>query len=322
MGIRLRTKKLIYSGLAGAGITLILTSAGGYVAYNKVQEHEIALKQEYKGKMEALQSVADQSENALALNRKVEKGEQITEAMLEPVYVPKGAAAGDRILNNTFEAGDTPYFAKTDLTANTILTESIVYAEEMITNDIREGEYSFIELPSKLQVDKYVDIRIQFPSGDDFVLFAKKKVKDVQGVTMWVDVDEGEIMTMSSAIVDAYVSGAKIYAMPYVDEHMQQNSEMTYPVKLNVKELIQKDPNIVNIAKLNLEQQNRARVEENLKVMDEMTRDKVKTGDEATKNAVNKDKERRSAEERVNSYNDQAQKEQAELVGGGKGGSN
>ncbi|MFJ8519406.1 SAF domain-containing protein [Lysinibacillus xylanilyticus] len=322
MGIRLRTKKLIYSGLAGAGIMLVLTSGGGYLAYTKVQEREIALKQEYKEKMEALQSVADQSENALALNRDVAKGEQITESMLTEVYVPNGAAAGDRFLNNTFEAGDTPYFAKTDLTANTILTDSIVYAEEMITNDIREGEYSFIELPSKLEVEKYVDIRIQFPTGDDFVLFSKKKVKDVQGVTLWVDVDEGDIMTMSSAIVDAYVSGAKIYAMPYVDEHMQQNSEMTYPVKLNVKELIQKDPNIVNVAKLNLEQQNRARVEENLKAMDEMVRDKVKSGDEATKNAVNQDKERRSAEERVNSYNEQAQKEQVELVGGGKGGSN
>lgn len=322
MGIRLRTKKLIYSGLAGAGITLLLTSAGGYLAYNKVQEREIALKQEYKGKMEALQVVADQSENALALNRDVAKGEQITESMLTEVYVPTGAAAGDRFLTNTMEAGDTPYFAKTDLTANTILTDSIVYAEEMITNDIREGEYSFIELPSKIEVGDYVDIRIQFPTGDDFVLFSKKEVKDVAGVTMWVDVDEGEIMTMSSAIVDAYVEKAKIYAMPYVDEHMQEDAQMTYPVKLNVKELIQKDPNIVNIAKLNLEQQNRARVEENLKVMDEITREKMKSGEEATKSAVTQDQERRSAEERVNAVNEQAQKEQVELVGGGEGGSN
>ena len=323
MGIRLRTKKLVYSGLAGAGITLLLTSAGGYLAYNKVQEREIALKQEYKGKMEALQLVADQSENALALNRDVAKGEQITESMLTEVYLPTGAAAGDRFLTTTLEAaGDTPYFAKTDLTANTILTDSIVYAEEMITNDIREGEYSFIELPSKIEVGDYVDIRIQFPTGDDFVLFSKKEVKDVAGVTMWVDVDEGEIMTMSSAIVDAYVEKAKIYAMPYVDEHMQENAEMTYPVKLNVKELIQKDPNIVNIAKLNLEQQNRARVEENLKVMDEITREKMQSGEEATKSAVTQDQEKRSAEERVNAVNEQAQKEQVELVGGGEGGSN
>lgn len=322
MGIRLRTKKLIYSGLAGAGIMLLLSSTGGYLAYNKMEEREIALKREYKGKMEALQLVADQSENALALNQDVAKGEQITESMLTEVYVPEGAAAGDRFLLNTWEAaGDTPYFAKTDLTANTLLTESIVYAEEMITNDIREGEYSFIELPSKLEVGKYIDIRIQFPTGDDFVLFSKKKVKDALGVTVWFDIDEGEIMTMSSAIVDAYEQGAKIYALPYVDEHMQQKSEMTYPVKLNVKELIEKDPNIVNIAKLNLEQQNRARVEENLKALDEITKEKIRAGEAATKNALTQDQEKRSAEDRINALNEHQQQEQYDLVGGGEGGS-
>ncbi|MGE7843537.1 SAF domain-containing protein [Lysinibacillus sp. NPDC093712] len=322
MAIRLRTKKLIYSGLAGAGIMLLLTSGGGYLAYSKVQEREIALKQEYKGKMDALQLVADQSENALALNRNVAKGEQITESMLTEVYVPEGAAASDRFLSNTWEAGDVPYYAKTDLTEGMILTDSIVYADEMITNDIREGEYAFIELPSKLEVGKYIDIRIQFPTGDDFVLFSKKKVKDALGVTVWFDIDEGEIMTMSSAIVDAYENGAKIYAMSYVDEHMQEKAEMNYPVKLNVKELIEKDPNIVNIAKLNLEMQNRARVEENLKVMDETTKEKIKSGEAATKNAVSQDQEKRSAEERINAINEQAQQEQLELVGGSEGGSN
>lgn len=290
-----------------------------------MQEREIALKQEYKEKMEKLQYVADQSENAYALNQDVQAGDQITQSMLEPVYVSKAAASDDRFLENTWKAAEEegiPYFAKTDLKAKTPLTKSIVYAEEMITNDIREGEYSFIELPSKIQVGSYIDIRIQFPTGDDFVLFSKKKVKDTVGVSLWVDVDEGEIMTMSSAIVDAYVEGAKIYAMPYVDGHMQQKAEMTYPVKLNVKELIEKNPNIVNIAKLNLEQQNRARVEENLKVMDEITREKVSSGEQATKSAVSQDQEKRSAEERINSVNEQAQQEQAELVGGSEGGSN
>ncbi len=304
---------------------LLLSSAGGYLAYDKMQEREIALKQEYKEKMERLQYVADQSENAYALNRDVQAGEQITKSMLEPVYVSKAAASEDRFLENTWKAAEEegiPYFAKTNLKAKTPLTESIVYAEEKITNDIREGEYAFIELPSKLEVGKYIDIRIQFPTGDDFVLFSKKKVKDALGVTVWFDIDEGEIMTMSSAIVDAYEQGAKIYAMSYVDGHMQEKAEMNYPVKLNVKELIEKDPNIVNIAKLNLEMQNRARVEENLKVMDEATKEKIRSGEAATKSAVTQDQEKRSAEERVNAMNEQAQQEQLELVGGSEGGSN
>ncbi|MEV6689581.1 hypothetical protein AB0N28_30370, partial [Streptomyces sp. NPDC051130] len=145
-------------------------------------------------------------------------------------------------------------------------------------------------------------------------------LKNVTGLTTWFDVDEGEILTMSSAIVDAYVEGAKIYAMPYVDEHMQDASQMTYPVKNNVKDLIKESPNIVNIAKLNLERQNRARMESYLKEMETAEREKIRAGETATKNEVNVDNEKRSAEERINAANQGALNQQEELVGGTQGG--
>ena len=106
-----------------------------------------------------------------------------------------------------------------------------------------------------------------------------------------MDNDEAEILSMSSATVDAYIEGAKIYALPYVDGEMQIGSQITYPVKQNVLSLIQSSPNIVNIAKLNLEKQNRANLEMGLEAMEEEERQKLRAGEESNKAAVEEQKQ-------------------------------
>lgn len=318
MAIRLRKKKLIGAALAGSMGMLILCSAGGFVLYQKAEEREIALKKEYQAQVKELEQVASQSEVGYALKHKVKAGEPIVASDTVKVYLPEAGASEDRYMANLIDSGDT-YYARTEMPAKTILTDSLLYLNELITKDMREGEYAFIELPTNIKQDDYVDIRIQFPTGDDFVLLSKKKVKTVEGLTAWFNVDEGEILTMSSAIVDAYIEKAKIYAMPYVDSHMQNASQMTYPVKTNVRELIEKSPNIVNRAKLNLEQQNRARVEMNLQAVDQSQKEQVRAGESATQSAVAEDTAKRNAEDRVNALNQATQTEaQKNLIGGTK----
>lgn len=289
MSIRLRTKKLIWSGLIGAGVMLIITAVGGYFYYDHVQERELALKREYKDKMEELQKTAEQNQVGYALTSDVARGEVITKEMLVEVSIPELAKAENTMSLPQFDA--TSYYARTDLKANTVLIDSLLYMDENVENDIREVEYSLIELPSKLEAAEYVDIRIQFPNGDDYILFSKKKVKEVAGLTVWMDNDEAEILSMSSAIVDAYIEGAKIYALPYVDGYMQVGSQITYPVKQNVLSLIQSSPNIVNIAKLNLEKQNRANLDMGLEAMQEEERQKLRAGEESNKAAVEEQKQ-------------------------------
>ncbi|MER2005888.1 MAG: hypothetical protein ABS939_00430 [Psychrobacillus sp.] len=289
MKIRLRTKKLIGAGIIGAAIMLIISGIGGYFYYDYTQKREIALKKEYKETMEELQLTAAQNEIAYALTKDVARGEAITKDMLTEVYVPFKAKAENAMIHTQFET--TSYFARTDLKAKTVIIDSLVYADAHVENDIREVEYSLIELPSKLEANDFVDVRIQFPNGDDYILFAKKKVKEVAGLTMWLDNDEAEILSMSSAIVDAYIEGAKIYALPYVDGEMQIGSQITYPVKQNVLALIQSTPNIVNIAKLNLEKQNRANLENGLSSMEEEERQKLRQGEATNKDQVEKQKQ-------------------------------
>lgn len=316
MGIRLKTKKLIYSGLAGGALTLALCSAGGFYLYSEAQEKEIALIKKYEARIDELELTAAQNHTAYSLKKDVQKGTTITPGMLQPVYIPDGGNSTDVIGTEDLKKGKSfKFHAKTDLKAKTILVESMLYDSENITNDMREAEYSFIEVPTNIKTDSYVDIRIQFPTGDDFIVLTKKKIKNIAGVTVWMDIEEAELLTVSSAIVDAYVEGAKIYAIPYVDEHMQEKSIMTYPIKNNVKELIVESPNIVSIAQLFLEKQNRARLDNNLKVMSEEQKSKIDVGDKKVKSNVSEENARATEEERLNEINRQAEQQQA-LVGG------
>ncbi|MBQ0139971.1 MAG: hypothetical protein KBT36_11775 [Kurthia sp.] len=309
-------KKIFYGVLGGAAGMLAITSVIGYVGYTKMQEKELALIEKYEQKIEELEIIASNSEVAYSLRDPVVKGEVITESMIQKVYIPKGAKADDSLLLPDLQSNGEPVlYAKTDLNANTVLTMSMFYLEENITNDIREGEYSFIEIPSNVKNDSYVDIRIQFPTGDDFVVLSKKKVKDITGLTMQMNVAEGEILTLSSAVVDAYIEGAKIYSVPYVDEHMQEESIMTYPLKENVKELLQSSPNVLNIAKYHLEKQNRQRLENYLEVMSIEQKSLVESGESSQSSKVEADTARRTQEERLNEANQTAEQQQ-DLIGG------
>lgn len=301
MKIRLRTKKLIWSGLIGAGVMLIIAAVGGYFYYDYTQQRELELKKEYKDKMEHLQKTAELNEIGYALTTDVDRGDAITKDMLVEVSLPQLATAENTMLLPQFEV--TNYFARTDLKANTVVIDSLVYEDVNIENDVREVEYSLIELPTKLASEEYVDIRIQFPNGDDYIVFSKKKVKEVAGLTLWMDNDEAEILSMSSAIVDAYIEGAKIYALPYVDGYMQIGSEITYPVKANVLSLIQSSPNIVNIAKLNLEKQNRANLETGLDAMAEEERQKLRAGEATNKAAVEEEQRQIDELNALNQFN-------------------
>ena len=296
---------------------LVISGAGGFLLYDHYSDNAIKMKREYQTEISKLNSVANQSQRAYALTEDIKKGEKITPDMVEEVFLPDAAAATNRL--QVDDVDTTKYFAKMDLKKHTVISDAVLYQDEAINNDERKAEYSFIELPTKLEKDQYVDIRIQFPSGEDYVVLSKKKITDLSGVTMWTTVDEGEILTISSAIVDAYVQGAKIYAIQYVDEHMQENSQMTYPVKNNVKQLIKESPNVVNVAKLNLEQQNRNRLDDALSKLSEEDRQAMDAGKKDTDTKISEETEKQTTQERLDALANESSQQDAQdaVVSGG-----
>ncbi len=101
----------------------------------------------------------------------------------------------------------------------------------------------------------YIDVRIMLPSGQDYIVVAKKEVDipEINGVpsenTIWMNLSEDEILHMSCAIIDAYqIRGAKIYATKYTEAGMQDAAIPTYPINESTSQLLRNDPNILQRA--------------------------------------------------------------------------
>ena len=155
------------------------------------------------------------------------------------------------------ETTTAPVIAKIDAKANTIISQSLVArSNEIYTDDVRQQEYNTIVLPIDLETGDYIDIRLQLPNGQDFIVISKKRAtipmtgEDYLTDTVQMDLAEEEILSISCAIVEAYkIEGAKLYATKYTDAGLQEASSPTYVVNSEVARLMDSDPNIVDRAK-------------------------------------------------------------------------
>ena len=154
------------------------------------------------------------------------------------------------------ELNSVPLIAKVTMKKNTLLTtELLSKSDNVVQDDVRKQEYNMVVLPMDLATGDYIDIRVMFPNGQDFIVVSKKEVEipiigDIDSEdTIWINLSEDEILHMSCAIVDsAQVTGAKIYATKYTEAGMQNAATPTYPVNESTSKLLQSDPNIVQKA--------------------------------------------------------------------------
>lgn len=156
---------------------------------------------------------------------------------------------------------NVPVLARVNMNRNTVITpQLVVQSNEIVTDDTREEEYNMIVLPMDLMTNDYVDIRLMTPQGQNFIVISKAQVTVPQNNdgtyiadTIKINLREDEILTMSSAIVEAYgVEGSKLYITKYVDPAMQVAAIPTYTPNAAVTVQIQSNPNIVEIAKQEL----------------------------------------------------------------------
>ena len=117
-----------------------------------------------------------------------------------------------------------------------------------------------LRLSSQIAAEDYIDIRFRMPSGEDYIVVSKKKVEipQIDGVysatTIWLQLTEDEILTMSNAIVENYmIEGSVLYTAKYVEPGTQEKATPTYVPSEAVQNLLRNnDSNILNTAKLAL----------------------------------------------------------------------
>ncbi|NLL68368.1 MAG: hypothetical protein GX236_11875 [Clostridiaceae bacterium] len=188
-------------------------------------------------------------------------GEVLLDKDITPAELSTSLFPGDAITDPSLAVGKV---IRCSVKANTVLTESLLYEEKDYPDDIRLVEYTVLKLPQKLQKSEFIDIRIMFPNGLDYIVLSKKQVIDLQkpegnqNSIIWFQAGEEEILRMASAIVDAsLVEGTVLYAVPYIAPDIQDEAIQTYPSNPEVQKLISENPNIVNKAVTELEIRNR-----------------------------------------------------------------
>ncbi len=187
---------------------------------------------------------------------------EIDQSMLELVNLPSTDVPTDKIIASN-DGGTTqiPFYggkAKINLTAGTILCDSLLIDDEEKDTSERLVEYNMLTLQTTLDVGDFIDVRIAFANGQDLIVIAGKEVVEVIDDTITLRLSEGEILMMNSAIVEAYilptsnlyVSKYPLDIQPGLDEEV---STVTYAPTEAVQALMKSNANITSEALQNFE---------------------------------------------------------------------
>ena len=203
--------------------------------------------------------ISNNSKNVFVATKDIIRGENLIQGVnvdIQPIY----SGQPDGIYMTSEQVGQA---ARIDIAAGSPVYKNSV-AEEEITADTRKYEISVVNLTSR-QADKdIVDVRILFPDGTDYTVLSKKTIRDLSGSMFNMFLNEDEILRLDSATVDAATLGGRLYTTEYVEPTLQDEAVPFYPVKQTTLDLINSDPNILDIAQETLNSQVRQSLEERM----------------------------------------------------------
>ena len=212
IGMNQIKKRLLYGILIGLSVGIIGIVITVIITNNTIKSYENGTNKKFLENFTGL---------VATFNRDVLQGETITSDMITMVRVhvttiPAGAASEGSLVGK---------IAKYNIPKNVTVVNSMV-ADSILTQDVRTQQITAVLLPAKLTVGEYVDIRLQVPSGVEYIVLPQKQVLDISGTTIWMNLSEDELLLLKSAIVDSYMTqGSKLYAVEYADPDTQISTD-------------------------------------------------------------------------------------------------
>lgn len=201
---------------------------------------------------------------AYTVGADVPSGKKIEETDLVQIDVPVSMATN---LVQDMEELVGKHF-RLNMTAGSVLTTDCVY-EEVITSDMRYYDVVLDQLPIGLKVGEYVDIRIKFGTGADFVGISHRQVAEINGNVIKLILSEEDIHMYSDMLIDnivyneTFISpndvngdgqlndkieavGSIMYAITYVEGGNQEKSDNFYAPSALVQGIMAGDPNLTD----------------------------------------------------------------------------
>ena len=220
------------------------------------------LEQDYIAKVNGLQTELNLNHKTVYMaTREIKEGELIGDDM---VSVVEGITMEPE--EQFMREEDIGKISLVRIPEGTYIHKNMIGSSEF-RDGIREVMFQCIKLYGNMNKEDVVDVRINLPNGENYIVLSKKKLYDLTedklGCYLWLK--EEEIQYMSSAIVDAYLyEGAYLYTTKYIKPTVQDASVITYQPSLQTMELIKSNPNIVSIAELKLSDAYRQSMERRL----------------------------------------------------------
>lgn len=203
-------KKKFFTGIGiGGGVGILGIIIVSVISISTINSYKEGTNEKYNSKYMSSVSV---------LNQDVIQGQTITSDMITKKEMHISMIPEDISTNPVGS------IAKFNLLEGMSITDNMLTGD-IISLDTRRTEINSVLLPSDMLFEgEFVDIRINFASGTDYIVLVGKEVKSINGSTIWLDLTELEIQLLNSAIVDSYLNeGTKLYATKYVDASMQIN---------------------------------------------------------------------------------------------------
>lgn len=98
--------------------------------------------------------------------------------------------------------------------------------------------FSEITLTDKMTQGDYVDIRIRYKNGEDYIILSKKRLEEISSdyISCYLALKEEELQLMASAITDVQKYNATIYSTLFIED-MQHEMVRTYIPAFNNSEI-------------------------------------------------------------------------------------
>jgi hypothetical protein len=254
---------------------IILSSVCGLVFLAFLLSRMVDVKQKDE-KIADMETFLDSNRhNVFVATRNLEAGEILTEDMVELKTIISEAEIYTYLDQSQFGG-----IVLVNVPAGTPLTQELITQNE-VTDDMRLMEFTTVKLMADAKERDYVDIRIHFANGEDYLVLSKKKIcsLDSENGKFCTYVTEEESMRMSSALTDAYTyKGTKIYTTLFAESSLQKEAKPNYPIRAVVTDIMKKSKDIELKAMETLDKSVRKNLEDRLSLLDKETTDAMQTG--------------------------------------------
>lgn len=187
-------------------------------------------------------------------------GQIITEASIMPIEVPSSLVGDAYITDPTQIIGK---YCKVHINPGTPITGELLMGE-WYHDTLRDVDIVVNAWVVGMRVGDYVDLRITYPYGEDYIVLPHKRIQYIGDRTVKMYLNEDEWHTYQSALVDYYLNqqnGVRLYFTKYVEPGVQAEATAYYAPTEEVLATMRLDPNVVDLAAQNILSQRRAGID-------------------------------------------------------------